>query len=122
MKRSLTDHDPAGMNELKEVLREICSKSEKYHISELSPDHFFLPIAPNNGQSCAVQLICDVLRDYRIFAFPELDEFLEFNLDGTMAQMKNNFQTIQSCAVYTNFSRELLLLRLPLWAVISTKQ
>lgn len=91
-----------GLAPLKDVLNGICENGAVYALSYAAPPHFLLNLEPGNGQSTVARHIARVYQKANVRRFGGLDAFLEFSLDGTMAQMKQVFGDIKSSAVYTN--------------------
>lgn len=91
-----------GLAPLKDILNGICENGAVYALSYAAPPHFLLNLESGNGQSTVARHIARVYQKANVRRFGGLDAYLEFSLDGTMAQMKQVFGDIKSCAVYTN--------------------
>ena len=55
-----------------------------------------------NGQTTVTEFICDVFKERRICHFGGRDAYLEYSLDGTMAQLQQVLTDIRLRACYTN--------------------
>ena len=93
---------PIGLNAGVEAVQKISSKAHIYYRCGLQPPHYIANIDAGNGQTTFTEYVAEVFSDTGIRHFGGLDNYLEFDLDGSMNQLKKVFSEIRSCAVYTN--------------------
>lgn len=93
---------PIGLDEMVERVQEICSKSNIYRHCNIKTGHYIVSLDAGNGQTTLTDYISDAFYENKIRHFGGLDLFLEYKLDGTMAQLQQVFQDISDHAVYMN--------------------
>lgn len=93
---------PIGLDEMVERVQEICSKSNIYRYCNIKTGHYIVNLDAGNGQITLTDYISDAFFENKIRHFGGLDLFLEYKLDGTMAQLQQVFQDISDHAVYMN--------------------
>lgn len=93
---------PIGLDEMVERIQKICSKSNVYRYCNVKTGHYIVNLDAGNGQTTLTDYISDVFYENKIRHFGGLDLFLEYKLDGTMAQLRQVFQDISDHAVYMN--------------------
>lgn len=91
-----------GLEALKAQMAEIVCKADVYKKGGARVPHVVMNLAHDNGQSIVADYITSVLYDNELRKFCGLDILLEYRLDGTLGQMKQVFEDIESNAVYTN--------------------
>lgn len=93
---------PIGLAPLRSAVEEICGSAAAYRRGSVAPCHFILALDSGNGRTTLVQHMTDMFLSHRIRHFGGLDPFLEYKLDGSMAQLKQVLGSIRDSAVYTN--------------------
>ena len=64
--------------------------------------NYIIFLDAHNGQTTVTEFICDVFKERRIRHFGGRDAYLEYSLDGTMAQLQQVLTDIRLRACYTN--------------------
>ena len=95
-------YTPVGLEPLVSKIQNICVCSDVYHRCGLKPNHYLINLDPGNGHSTVATYVSDAFHEYGIRHFGGLDLFLEYTLDGSMAQLRQVLNDIKACAVYTN--------------------
>ena len=90
-----------GLDGVKEKVEEICGQANAYRHG-VKPGHFIINLDAGNGQTTTTEYIAFAFLEHGIRTFGGLDPYLEFQLDGTMEQLKHMFRAIRSHCVYTN--------------------
>lgn len=88
------------MNELLEMY-EIHEKLSEI-LKEKNPEHFLVELDSEEKQTKLTEYITDFFQGNKIRHFGGRDAYLEYCVDGSMAQLKWMFADIISSAVYTN--------------------
>lgn len=91
-----------GLDGLKNQMAEIVSKADAYKKGGARVPHVVMNLTHDNGQSIVADYITSVLYENELRKFGGLDILLEYRLDGSLSQMKQVFEDIESNAVYTN--------------------
>lgn len=99
---------PVGLLEAVERIEGLCDRGAVYRRSGIRPNNFFITLESGNGQTALLSFMADMFLEHGVCNFGGLDTFLEYKLDGTMAQMKNIFFEIKTSAVFTNFFEGIL--------------
>lgn len=93
---------PVGLEPLVSKIQDICFNPDAYHRCGAKPTHYLINLDPGNGHSTVAAYVSDAFHRYGIRHFGGLDLFLEYTLDGSMAQLRQVLNDIKACAVYTN--------------------
>ena len=91
-----------GFDELKKECEKLGMIRQIYARGMDRLPHWVIPLERGNGQTSCVEYMVDIFQKYHLKTFPNIDEYLEYHLDGTMKNMKRMFEDIKSSAVYTN--------------------
>lgn len=95
-------HIPVGLEPIVNKVADVCFHSDIFRRCGVKPNHFLINLDTGNGRTTLTTFVSDAFHSFGIRHFGGLDRFLEFTLDGTMAQLKEVLNDIRSCAVYTN--------------------
>lgn len=93
---------PIGFEKTVARIESICEDSAVYKRCGIKPHNFFITLESGDGQTTLVNFLADMFEENSVRRFGGLDAYLEYKLDGTMAQLNNIFFDIKSSAVYTN--------------------
>ena len=93
---------PIGADHLTSALSGICVNKLAHKRCGLPVPHFVIPLDSGNGQTTILRYIADILKNNDVRHFGGLDHYLEYNLDGSLGNLKQMFADIESSAVYTN--------------------
>ena len=91
-----------GLDGLKNQMSEIVRKVDAYKKGGARVPHVVMNLTRDNGQSIVADYITSVFYKNELRKFCGLDVLLEYTLDGSLKQMKQVFEDIESNAVYTN--------------------
>ena len=91
-----------GFDELKKECENLCKIRQIYARGMAKLPHWVIPLECGNGQTSCVAYMADIFRRNHLKTFSNMDEYLEYHLDGTLKNMKFVFEDIEAQAVYTN--------------------
>lgn len=95
-------NEPIGLIEAKTAIKKIVENAEAYRKGGLKPPDLILDIRNGNGRSCFAEYVRDTYKSYQITHFPELDDLLEYRVNGNLNALQKIFAEIDSAAVYSN--------------------
>lgn len=93
---------PIGLEPVVSKVEEICSHADAFRRCGITPNHFLINLDKGNGQTTVTSYISDAFFAGGVRHFGGLDRFLEYSLNGSVAQFRQIVNDIRSCAVYTN--------------------
>lgn len=91
-----------GLEKLKDQMSKIESRGDAYRKGKAQLPHIVMNLTHDNGQSTTADYITTVFHENTLRKFCGLDHLLEYSLDGSLLQIKQVFEDIDSNAVYTN--------------------
>ena len=94
---------PIGLNAICKEVERTCKNANIYKWSGLRPKHFVIPLDPGSGRTTLTRFIAESYKKARVFNFSSgIDDYIEIAFDGTLLQLKQAFETIDSAGVYAN--------------------
>ena len=80
-----------------------CNEAHMYKRCGLRPSHLVVPLDSGAGRTTFVEYMTDMYKEAGVLDFTSgLDDYIEITFDGTLAQLKQAFASIDAAAVYTN--------------------
>lgn len=94
---------PIGLEDVCGEIEKICSEAHVYKQCGLRPPHLAIQLDSGSGRTTILEYMTDCFSETGVLDFNRsLDDYIELTFDGTLQQLKQSFNTIDSAAVYTN--------------------
>lgn len=85
-----------------EAVKRVCEKADIYKATRQKPPHFVLNMEDADRQHIFTKFVVQAYRQCGVMDFFELDDFIEFTLDGSYGQLEDVFAELEGYAVFTN--------------------
>ena len=94
---------PIGLKEVQSVIELICKNSQMHKKSAIKPNHMIINLDAGSGRTTLVEYITDMFEEYGILSFKSgIDDYKEFELDGSLTQLGTVISEIETAADYAN--------------------
>ena len=93
---------PIGLFAGVEAVEKVCEMADIYRAIRQKPPHFVLTMEDRESQSVFTKYVAEMYREHGVMDFFELDDFVEFSLDGSFSQLEDVFNDLKGYAVYSN--------------------
>lgn len=102
MKKQWKAERPIGLSAGVKAVEKVCETADIYKAIQQKPPHFILNIEDADSQHIFTKFVAEMYRETGVMDFFEMDDFLEFTLDGTYSQLEDVFVELKGHAVYSN--------------------
>ncbi len=90
-----------GFYNLKELLAELKKEERAYQVCRLPLPHLLMELERGNGQTYLTEYITQFFAENDLRSFGSMDNYLEYQLDGSLKQIHQMFMDIRANAVYS---------------------
>lgn len=102
MRKSVIER-PIGLKSVCVEIQETCLHRQMYRRCGLRPRHLIINMDHGSGRSTLIHYMTDMYKDFGVMDFESgLDDSIEVDLDGSLAQLRQAFSIISDAAVYAN--------------------
>lgn len=100
---------PVGLHEVCEAVENVIKNAQVYKKCGLKPNHLLVNLDSGSGRTTLVEYIKNMFKATNVLGFKSgIDDYIEFEFDGTLQQMRTVFSEIDSAAVYANEFKDLI--------------
>lgn len=105
------NNKPFGLDAVHSEIRRICEDAQMYKKCGMKPNHMIINLDNGDGRSTLVEYIMGCFKENGILDFRSgVDDYIEFELDGSLQQMRTVFAQIDAAAVYDNEFNDIIAL------------
>ena len=105
------NNKPFGLETVHAEINHICKNAQMYKKCGIKPNNMVINLDNGDGRSTLVEYIMGCFKENGILDFRSgVDDFIEFELDGSLQQMRTVFSQIDAAAVYDNEYKDIIAL------------